>query len=49
MLGARDLSIAWQDDTRYWEWGCIAETRSLSNFSFLDMRVDVRISLFNVF
>ncbi|XP_071706444.1 putative F-box protein PP2-B12 [Rutidosis leptorrhynchoides] len=25
MLGARELSIAWQDDTRYWEWGHVPE------------------------
>ncbi|CAH1424869.1 unnamed protein product [Lactuca virosa] len=27
MLGANDLSIEWQDDTRYWEWGHIPESR----------------------
>nr|XP_043620855.1 putative F-box protein PP2-B12 [Erigeron canadensis] len=27
MLSARDLSIAWQNDTRYWEWGRIPESR----------------------
>ncbi|KAL7613121.1 hypothetical protein Lser_V15G05939 [Lactuca serriola] len=27
MLGARGLSIAWKDDTRYWEWGHIPESR----------------------
>ncbi|XP_023745726.1 probable serine/threonine-protein kinase PBL28 [Lactuca sativa] len=27
MLGANDLTIESQDDTRYWEWGCIPESR----------------------
>lgn len=27
MLGARDLSIAWQDDNRYWEWRHVPESR----------------------
>ncbi|PWA74469.1 F-box domain, Phloem protein 2-like protein [Artemisia annua] len=27
MLGARDLSIAWHDDTRYWERGHVPESR----------------------
>ncbi|KAI3518518.1 hypothetical protein L1887_07323 [Cichorium endivia] len=30
MLGAKQLSIAWQDDTRYWEWGNVPGSRSLS-------------------
>lgn len=27
MLGAKELSIVWQDDTRYWEWAHIPESR----------------------
>ncbi|CAH1436328.1 unnamed protein product [Lactuca virosa] len=27
MLEANDLSIEWQDDTRYWEWGHVPESR----------------------
>ncbi|KAF5765480.1 putative phloem protein [Helianthus annuus] len=27
MLGARDLSIAWGNDARYWEWGHVPESR----------------------
>ncbi|KAI3746875.1 hypothetical protein L6452_09317 [Arctium lappa] len=27
MLGARELSITWQDDTSYWEWQSIPESR----------------------
>ncbi|KAI7733349.1 hypothetical protein M8C21_004476 [Ambrosia artemisiifolia] len=27
MLGARKLSITWSDDTRYWEWGHVPESR----------------------
>ncbi|KAF5765478.1 putative phloem protein [Helianthus annuus] len=30
LLGAMDLSIAWGNDTRYWEWGHIPESRSSS-------------------
>ncbi|KAI7732030.1 hypothetical protein M8C21_009691, partial [Ambrosia artemisiifolia] len=30
MLGARNLSIAWGNDTRYWEWGHVPESRSPS-------------------
>ncbi|KAL4567105.1 hypothetical protein LXL04_022679 [Taraxacum kok-saghyz] len=29
MLGAKELSIAWQDDSRYWEWRNIPESRFL--------------------
>lgn len=44
MLGARDLSIAWQDDTRYWEWGHVpggsrfAEVGILKEVWWLDIR-----------
>ncbi|PWA79215.1 F-box domain, Phloem protein 2-like protein [Artemisia annua] len=27
MLGARELSITWHDDTRYWNWGHVPESR----------------------
>ncbi|KAJ0693970.1 putative phloem protein [Helianthus annuus] len=30
LLGAMDLSIAWGNDTRYWEWGHVPESRSSS-------------------
>ncbi|XP_071736348.1 putative F-box protein PP2-B12 isoform X2 [Rutidosis leptorrhynchoides] len=43
MLGARDLSIAWQDDARYWEWGPVpgsrfAEAGILREVWWLDIR-----------
>ncbi|XP_076901800.1 putative F-box protein PP2-B12 [Bidens hawaiensis] len=43
MLGARDLSIAWGDDTRYWEWGHVPESRFaevgiLNHVWWLDIR-----------
>ncbi|MFS8018959.1 putative phloem protein [Helianthus anomalus] len=30
LLGAMDLSIAWGNDTRYWEWGHVPESTSSS-------------------
>lgn len=37
MLGARDLSIAFGSDTRYWEWRHVPESRLAQNFQMLNL------------
>ncbi|KAI3751346.1 hypothetical protein L2E82_22429 [Cichorium intybus] len=38
MLGAKELSIAWQGDTRYWEWGHVPEAGILIEVWWLSIR-----------
>nr|GEY13165.1 F-box domain, phloem protein 2-like protein [Tanacetum cinerariifolium] len=43
IIGARELSIAWHDDTRYWKWGNVPESRFaevaiLEEVCWLDIR-----------
>nr|GFA23434.1 F-box domain, phloem protein 2-like protein [Tanacetum cinerariifolium] len=37
IIGARELSITWHDDTRYWKWGHVPESRPGVSASKVDI------------